>query len=183
MNHRKDNHSAGFTLMELLLTMFILMIVTTVVATGFPYAKDAYDKVVLAANAEVVLSTGMSTLRNELGTAQNVTVNGTTVTYYNTTRGAESRIFLENEDDDAANAAMLQRYSLLSSGGANKTTAEARLVAKETATQNMYVSYESVDYENGIVTFGNLAVYRPRSETPLAETETFSIRVISEAGS
>ena len=90
MNHRKDNHSAGFTLMELLLTMFILMIVTTVVATGFPYAKDAYDKVVLAANAEVALSTGMSTLRNELGTAQNVMVTDEqkTITYYNTTRGA-----------------------------------------------------------------------------------------------
>ena len=181
MNHRKDNHSAGFTLMELLLTMFILMIVTTVVATGFPYAKDAYDKVVLAANAEVVLSTGMSTLRNELGTAQNVTVNGTTVTYYNTTRGAESKI--SRGDVDAANAAMLQRYSLLSSGGANKTTDAARLVAEETATQNMYVSYEGVTCADGIVTFEEFAVYRPRSGTALAGPVTFSVRVISEAGS
>ena len=56
-------------------------------------------------------------------------------------------------------------------------------MAEETATQNMYVSYESVDYADGIVTFGGFAVYRPESETPLAETETFSIRVISEAGS
>ena len=183
MNHRKDNHSAGFTLMELLLTMFILMIVTTVVATGFPYAKDAYDKVVLAANAEVVLSTGMSTLRNELGTAQNVTVNGTTVTYYNTTRGAESQIFLG--DDEQANAAMLQRYAdaAWQSFGDDAKTKAARLVAEETATQNMYVTYKSVKYENGIVTFEEFAVYRPGSETPLAETETFSIRVISEAGS
>ena len=58
---RKKLHSSkAFTLAETLLAVLILLMVSTIVATGIPVARNAYEKVVLASNAEVLLSTTIS---------------------------------------------------------------------------------------------------------------------------
>ena len=71
---RKLNSRGGFTLAETLLAVLILLMVSVIVATGVPVAKNAYEKVVVAANAQVLLSTAVNTLRDELGTAWDVEV-------------------------------------------------------------------------------------------------------------
>jgi hypothetical protein len=43
--------------------------VSAVVAGGIPVARDAYEKITVAANAQVMLSTAVTALRNELCTA------------------------------------------------------------------------------------------------------------------
>ena len=62
----------GFTLAELMIAMLILSMVTAVAAGGIPVAINAYTKVVETANAQMLLSTTMTKLREELGTASEI---------------------------------------------------------------------------------------------------------------
>ena len=171
---RKLQSSKAFTLAEMLLAVLILAMVSVIVATGIPVARNAYEKIVLSSNAEVLLSTTVSMLRNELGTAQDVVVPTeepmTTITYYNLTRGASSKILLSNDDKKEI---MFQRY----------ITADypvVPLISSKTATADLYVTYDSVDYENGILKFTGLSVNRVSGTANLASRDTLSIRVISE---
>ena len=166
----KTRNKRGFTLAETLLAVLILLMVSVIVATGIPAAKSAYEKVVLASNAEVLLSTTMSSLRNELGTASDVIRNAdNSLTYYNGTRGATSKIY---KADSSPNVIMIQRY--VNAGD------PVRLVSEKAATADLYVTYDSVSYENGIITFNNLSVNRESGSTGIAKRDTYSIRVISE---
>lgn len=71
---RKFLKRDGFTLAETLLAVLILLLVSGIVATGVPVARNVYYKTVLSANAQVMLSTAISSLRDELGTAWDVEV-------------------------------------------------------------------------------------------------------------
>lgn len=170
--------STGFTLAETLLAILILLMVSTIVATGIPAAKNAYEKVVLASNAEVLLSTTMSELRNELGTARDVDATNNVITYRNSYTGSKSKLFRSTGGDDPAGTIMLQRYV---GEGSVQGSNPLRLVSKK-ASDGLYVIYDTVDEPNttpGIVTFHNLQVKRETSDTPLAEMDSFSIRVFS----
>lgn len=168
-------NSRGFTLAETLLAVLILLMVSFIVATGVPVAKNAYEKVVLASNAEVLLSTTISSLRNELGTATRIEPEGTTITYLNETRGSMSKIYLDSSE---RNTIMLQRY--IQSGGMGKDSDAVRLVSETASTPDLYVTYTSVTYSNGIITFGGLSVNRKSGSTGLAVRDSLSIRVISD---
>lgn len=166
--------STGFTLAETLLAILILLMVSTIVATGIPAAKNAYEKVVLASNAEVLLSTTMSELRNELGTARDVNATNNVITYRNSYTSSESKLFKSSGGDEPAGTIMLQRYA--GEGGS-----KALRLVSEKASDGLYVLYGTVDYNSstGIVTFHNLQVMRKSSANPLAEMDNFPIRVFS----
>ena len=180
---KKLHIDKGFTLAETLLAVLILLMVTAIVATGIPVAKNAYEKVVLASNAEVLLSTTISSLRNELGTAQNVKTQtsesgeeaDSVITYYNAARGASSKLFVEKTDK----VIMLQRY--FSEEELSADYDAVPLVSSKTSTQDLYVTYSSVAYDNdnGIVTFEGLSVNRTSGAKGLASRDNLSIRVIS----
>lgn len=175
----------GFTLAETLLAVLIMLMVSAIMATGIPSVKKAYEKVVLASNAEVLLSTTISTLRNELGTAQDVKAPkpgdsaDTTITYYNPTRGASSKLYVASGGENDKEI-MFQRY--FSADGLIKDYAAAPLVSSKTSTQDLYVTYTSVAYSEGIVTFTGLSVNRASGTEGLASRDVFSIRVISYQG-
>lgn len=96
---KKLNSRAGFTLAETLLAVLILLLVSTIVATGMPVARTAYEKVVLTSNAETLLTTAVSALRNELGTAWKVEQlkdeNG--VTYFSASTGTRSKLYVKDD--------------------------------------------------------------------------------------
>ena len=181
--YNRIESNRGFTLAETLLAVLILLMVSAIVATGIPSAKAAYEKVVLASNAEVLLSTTMSSLRNELATAKNIEtgdeVGGkdTSLTYYNTTRGSKSKIY-KYSGSVAAGAIMIQQYVKVD--GIGKDSDPVRLVSKTASTGDLYVTYEYVTYSDGIITFRNLSVNRESGSTGLAERSALSIRVISD---
>ena len=194
---RKLHEKSGFTLAETLLAVLILLMVSAIVAAGVPAAKNAYEKVVLASNADVLLSTTISALRNELGTAQDVeTTVGSTdghlttvITYYNKAAETTSKICLNSDlsegvkTSDPDGTIMYQRFaatSLSLSSGGDIT----RLVSKAASNKNLYVTYTTADYDEstGIITFSNLRVCRESGTAagnPLASRDTVSIRVIS----
>ena len=94
----KLNSRFGFSLVELLTAMLILSMVTVVVAGGIPVAKNAYEKITLTANAQVLLSTAVNALRNELGTASGVKIDDDGALKYTRANGSTSKIYLKNKN-------------------------------------------------------------------------------------
>ena len=173
---RKIQNNAGFTLAEVLLAVLILLMVSTIVATGIPSAKNAYEKVVLASNAEVLLSTTMNELRNELGSARDVNASNNIITYRNSYTNSQSEISKWSGDASKAprDTIMLRRY-------ASGTGSDPVRLTSEKASDGLYATYELVGYNQntGIVTFSNLSVMRKGSVNALVTMPTFSIRVFS----
>ena len=190
---RKLNQQKGFSLAEMLVAVLILLMVSAVVAGGVPAASNAYSKAVDAANAQVLLSTAATALRDELGTAKNVSISGETVRYYSADNGNYSELSLG--DKDGRSVIMLTSYlgekvtnsdSDVSGGTADATTYGAindtvqwELVSSAAITKKLGLTYESVRFDKGIITFTNLQVLK--NSNVLAELEQLEIRVISMA--
>ncbi len=174
MNRRRRKNkqsNRGFTLAETLLAVLILLLVSGIVAAGIPAVKNAYEKVVLASNAEVLLSTTITTLRNELGMARGIeTPDDNSVTYYHSDRGSESKIYKAAEEPGVI---MFQRYQ-------NNDYQPVQLISDKTATADLYVTYDSVEYSSGIVKFSGLSVNRRSGSTGLAVRETLLIRSFAD---
>lgn len=182
----------GFTLAETLLAVLIMLLVTVIVATGMPAVTNAYNKVILGANAKVMLSTAITALHDEIGTAWEVEqAPGSTIklVYFNASTGAKSELSLDTADH---NAIQIQDYVSLSSDlihdDASYTPGTAyHLVADKSS--GMYVTYTSIAYDKdkGIVTVSGLKVCKKSDDTKLVEyvgadgaAKVFTIRVISK---
>ena len=191
----------GFTLAETLLAVLILLLVSVIVATGMPAAKNAYEKVVVASNAQALLSTAATSLRNELGTAWNVRIDenttktkagtaGTSVTYNSANTGGLSKI-----DKDADTGITLQEYKQVSvfnvadgnflNNNADSSLSETQsrsLISEKTGSGDssgkLKVSYESVSYKDNCVVFSKLSAGTDAYPN-LAVIETLTIQVIS----
>ena len=167
MNRRQRNPRrgrAGFTLAEVLIAMLILLMVTAVVAGGIPVAANAYYKVVDGANAQLLLSTTATLLRDELGTAGNsVTVEEDgSIHYKSSATGSASVIASENTGititDYAGTSAELKRL----------------LVSEKAATNGLYAQFASASCSGGVVTITELTVKKGGVE--LASMPLYEIR-------
>ena len=202
---RKLHSRRGFTLAEMLATVLILLMVSAIVAAGIPAAVRAYEKVVRSANAEVLLSTSVSALRSELGTAREITVtDGSVLQYYHERSGSFRSLYPDNGSEKRG-ILMLRDYLGLpeetgagtgsgtdtpgsgsgNSGGnigGNIGTGGSglpprQLVTDAAATGDLYVTYSSASVEDGIVTIGGLSVRRQADPSvSLTEVETLKIR-------
>ena len=184
---RKLNQQKGFSLAEMLVAVLILLMVSAVVAGGVPAASNAYSKAVDAANAQVLLSTAATALRDELGTAKNVSISGETVRYYSADNGNYSE--LSKGTKDSRSVIMLKSYlgeTIEDSGsdasdvtlGGSKTV-QWELVSSAAITKKLGLTYESVSFDKGIIMFMNLQVLK--NSNVLAELDKLEIRVISGA--
>ena len=173
INKKKLHNRKGFTLAETLLAVLILLMVSQIVATGIPVAKNAYEKVVLASNAEVLLSTAVTTLRNELGTAREIKVSDTQteVTYLNADRGNMAKIAMEDS------SAKIHRYYDEDTG---IDSGAEPLISTKRATEGLYVTFKSVSYDakNRVVTFEKVSVSKESGATDLAVRKNLSINVM-----
>ena len=179
---KKWRDSAGFTLGEMLLAVMILLMVSIIVATGIPAAKNAYERVVLASNAEMLLSTTISTLRSELSAVGELKVaSGTDIVYYNKTNDARSRIWVDQSDADSGpNAIKYQRFYSSSNDvlATMEPSAEVDLLPPDTSTPDLYVTYRTVSYSNHVLTFEDLSVNRRSGAKGLASRDKFCIWVL-----
>lgn len=202
----KIRSNAAFTLAEALVAIIILLLVSGIVAAGIPAAARAYDNVVVAANSEMLLSTAMSELRNELGTAKEISTSVLVredgvdkekkITYYNESAGSFSAITIYNEKENKNyDDIQYQRYAAdgfiikpeeVKAGGANSDGygISEKLISDLASDKDkgLHVIYDAVSYDpdKGIVTFTGLKVLRNNgSETPV-KRDKYLIRVITD---
>ena len=153
---KRFKNSGGFTLSEVLIVVLILLLVSLVVAAGVPAALRSLQRVVDSANAQVLLSTTVTRLRDELSTARNVEVdagNNTKITYTSET-GSVSILTVEDK------GIWLQEY-------ADVTDLDFKhpLTSDSAANKNLYAVYEEAKYENGLITITGLKAVRQSDET------------------
>jgi len=177
----KIKSKQGFSIGELLVATLILLMVSSVVAGGIPVARDAYLKVTIGANSQVYLSTAITELRNELGTASNVKKSGNDIVYISGNTGSISK--LSNETDGIT----ITEYSFdplnpdpakaVESGKVLRTRV---LVPKSPAPDNLYVSFTLKDVSDGVVEFEELTVKRDSDSKTYAEQKPLKIRSIGK---
>ncbi len=174
-HRQKLNNKHGFSLTELLVAVLILGMVSSVVAGGIPVAKDAYEKVTLSANAQVMLSTTISALRNELCTASDVKIgsitngtfaegSGTVIKYYSPSIENYSTLSIgkPKKSDGTEDSTEKQDSILLTQYADSTSTGKVprRLVSSSAGDHQLYVTYTGVSYDetNKLVTFTELKV-------------------------
>ncbi len=162
----KWKDKSGFTLTELLLTVLILLMVSSVVAAGVPAAVNAYQKVLDASNAQVLLSTTVSSLERELSFARNVD----TAEKMSYTSDYGKGIALENSDSGITR--------VWASGGDEKPQLPP-VVNAAMAPDGLVSKYKGFTYENGVFTIEDLSVQKGASGPVLAGPVTIKIRTIT----
>lgn len=166
---KKPNTASGFTLAETLMTVLILLMVSAVVAAGIPAASSAYAKVVDGANAQVLLSTTVTALRDELAVATEVTVADGAVTYRGA-NGARSRLSLSEE------GILLEEYLDLTEAGS--TPPSRQLVSKKAASDRLYAQWEGISVADGVITVTGLKVKKTGDTAVIAALDTLKIRML-----
>ena len=181
MEKKKRNSRAGFTLAETLMAVLIMLLVSGIVAAGIPAAKNAYEKVVLASNAEVMLTTAESALRDELGTAWNVepVSNSTSITYFSADTGMRSKLamtgddltiteYQDADDDDKLNKLLNANSSNTDSSNTFQTNRKLVYQSSKDLVQLHVQAKFTVDPATKVVTVSGLCVKNDDSKV-LAE--------------
>lgn len=186
-------NGSGMTVLETLMSMFILLMVTAVVATGIPAAVQAYSKVLDSANAQLLISTAMTKLRDQLEVADEIVVSQdtddpaypyaelTTITYM--TNNGKSRIYLDSDShavrlweyiedltNDARNAAITAKTNRL-------------LVSRKASNDNLYLTYTSIssyDDASKTITFHGLVVKKDDTDQVLAGPLDYSVKLLKK---
>ena len=186
----KIRSRSGFSLAETMLAVLILLLVTVVVSTGMPVVQNVYDKVVLGANAQAMLSTAVTALRDEFGTAYSIEKPATATTdnlyYYNAATGARTKL-----SRNKTNAAQLTTYAydndpLLHDEISDGEQAQVRNLVPD-ANTDLYVTYDTIACGDNTVTINNLRVCKKSNDKVIAGGDTGTdnvniiIRVLSEA--
>ncbi len=158
---------SGFSFAEMLAAMVILLLVSGIVARGIPVASDVYMKVVDSANAETLLSTTMTCLRDEFDLAHDIEINGSEITY----TSALGRMYNLKNTDQGIHVADITNED-------EEGLYDRLLVSASARTSKLHAAYDSVSVSEGIVTFTNLSVFREGTE--ITGIPEFRIRVIND---
>ena len=169
---RPNRANAGFTLVETMLALTILLLLTAVVASGIPVASRTYTKVVDASNAQAALTTTAAKLRSELSLAQDVFFarNGSgserDVVFYKTSDGYWAKIV--NPDEDKGQKGLyIQAYAGTPKQngspddyGLAKYNEPVPLIPDSAMVGNLKVTCENItyNYETGVFTVNGLKV-------------------------
>lgn len=180
---QKRNTKAGFSLAETLVAVTILVLIS---ASALPAAMRVYRNAVDASNAQVLLTTTVNALRNELSTATEVE-KGTTATeirYRSSDIDHGSRIYVDG------NIIMLEKFGGLTESWLEGDKLDTRLAKplispamRQTTRSNdeyMTVTYTSAAVTNGYVKITGLHVARgDQTIVKMPEETELVIRVMS----
>ena len=193
----QKRNRGGFTLAETLIAVLILTMVAGIVAGGIPAARNALDKAVDTSHSQLLLSTTMTSLRNELATASSITCASETVNEdgsvaedpaarkiisYVDSSGAVCT--LQSEDDGIY--VEKEASPDISSGVNHPRIPHRLLVSEQAATKNLYAAFTSASYSNGIVKIEGLKVCKKQGDSELVLSDlgdvAFEIEVIGRKG-
>ena len=201
---RKLKSMAGMTLAETLLAVLILLLASSIVATGMPAAVSAYRNAIDAANAQVLLSAAVNALRGELSTARDVKVSDDmkTIIYTDAETGSRMKICLGKDPQDTSDTdtILVQEYEELDDSGNGFLTTDEKnamaalkpkayaLLSKEArkttrdGKSKMTVTYTVVTPNNGVLTISGLKVERDGTVLAKMPASGLTIRVLTGGG-
>ncbi len=171
----------GFSLAELLLTIAIMLLATAIVVAGIPSAINAYRKVVDVANAQVLLTTTATCLRDELDMATDIKIsksgNTTTIDYYDA-NGWYCEMNSTTDENSAQSISVTKNY-----GPSESVT--MLLVSDSVASKKFAVAFTDASKAGDVITFNNIKVYKKNSSDsttviPAIELENYSVRTIKK---
>ena len=174
---KKLKKRKGFSLAETLIAILILLMVSSIVAAAVPTASKVYMKTVDAANAQVLLSTVMTELRNELSDAtiespkDGAEGTTTTITYINGNGGYRELSLVSTGNIEQRGILLTIRKLDPATGQITASTDKRLLVNSTAATGDLVVSYTGASFANGVLTFTGLSVTKmtKNSEGTVAE--------------
>ena len=162
---------------ETLLAVMLLLIVAAMLTQGIPLAFNAYKKVDQAANANMLLSTTMTELRDKLSFSDEVTVSGNTVSFVN---GAGRKYTLSY--DSVKGGLYIEDVSSAdyNPGAENDSYL---LVSDAAASKELYVYYDNAEKstDGNVLKFTKLAVYSKSDAShanPYIKIDEFDVRLI-----
>ena len=191
---QKLRSQGGFTLTELFATIVILLLVAGIVAGGIPAAVRAYEQVVDGANAQLLLSTTMTVLRDELSQATCVDASaGTSVTttdefgvehtseprlaYHSGNLAATSQTAVTAEIRSTKEGIRISEHldvaEELRPAGATRP-----LVSESAATKPLHTEFTSITYDAaaGVFTVTGLTVWKGTKR--MTEPVDYQVRAI-----
>ena len=176
------NNRSGASLTEMLFVIMIMLMVAGVMAAGIPAAVEVLAKTSDASHSQVLFSTSMTSLRDELSMAKDIECNGQEIKY---TDSSGAKCVLTVTDGEGI---YLKKVALPDgTSGAERTTYEGLLVSKEASTEGLYSTYTSAVLEDGIVKIEGLRVCKKKDGSEEQVTAdlgdvAFEIRVIGNIG-
>lgn len=161
----------GATLTELLMAVVVIVILSGILITGTGLAVKSYTDVTAGANAEVLLSTTVNTLRTQLLGASGLSVSedGKTISYRKNALGMDGSIRSgteEDAEDGAPETIYITEYGR-----------ERPLISDAASTEILRVEFDSASYDGdaGLLTFNGLRVIRIADGRQAAGIETFAV--------
>ena len=156
--------------------------VVGIVGAAIPAASNAYMKAVDASNAQVLLSTAMTVLRNELSNASEISFpDANTIEYRSGNTGRKTQIVSSEGEfsiKEYGVESVVEKDGVKSISVTYDPLYTRSLVSKKAITDNLSLTFSSVTKSNGLITIGELDVMREGSENPIAVKKNFSIRTL-----
>ncbi len=150
-NSLKSNNK-GFSLAEMLMVVLILLLVTSGIVGGIPAIRDAYELVVVRANAQPLLSTAVHEITSDLKTASDITCNIDSCVFISENRGYRMMYQMVNNPKDK-NDKYIVVYGVKGDGSvlsSDYLEGPIRLITDQTLTNKLYVKLDSISYASGI---------------------------------
>ena len=184
-----------------MIAVLILLMVVSIVGAAIPTASSVYTKAVDTANAQVLLSTAMTVLRDELGNATEVDIssNKKTIQYRSGNNGRISKVFYSSADfsvtDSDGDTRSFTKGVYIWEYGVESITHDAEtgdpvktvafktkflrpLVTGKAATRGLNLTFSNASEADHVITIGSLTVDREGGSTALAQKLDYSIRTL-----
>lgn len=145
---KKLNNRQGFTLAETLVTLIIVGLVTTAVASGAGILRSVYKDVTLKANAQTVMSTAITAMRNHMEFASPVDPDdkenaifkdedsGTAMSFVNASKNSTSG---NQSGNGSAQTVYIQYYSISDSSSQNGGTSKKQVTVSKAGSPQKLV--------------------------------------------
>ena len=186
MSNIQKQSTAGFSLIETLVALLIVLMVSMTVAAGIPAAQEAYFNVMKAANAQLLLSTTLTELRDELSIARDVKVEKNVgeppaiKISYKTSLSKSNCISCTQ-----TNGIMIEKRNevVISEKEPEGSTSYERLLVSEFASnKDLIIMFGDCEKNGNWIKLKHIKVIDKNSNNgnPLAELDEYGIKLIAE---
>lgn len=185
----------GFSLAETLIAMLIMSFVGIIVTVGMMTALSVYGRITDQANAELLLSTTLIEMRDELDRAEEVKVitnaEDGCIVYYRFSDGNWRKLSNKENDHKGIYLSYLSGYNTQNPQGLSpakdtegNVIAPQLLVSSAAASKKLYAQFGGIDYSNGFFTVTDLKVYDSKTKVggqdkELSSLDSYRIRSLS----